>query len=90
VWASIGPPAKKANIVSSSLSPSSRIFWDPAGSEAWVLLYARLFCLQLLTVREYKRVENAYVKLALAFRSESRIATVRVVGLENSRRPKTD
>ena len=37
-------------------------------------------------MREYKRVEDACVKLALAFLNESRIATVRVVGLESSRR----
>lgn len=39
-----------------------------------------------LTEQEYKRVENAYVKVALAFLSESGIAALRVVGLENSRR----
>jgi hypothetical protein len=38
-----------------------------------------------LTEQEYKRVENAYVKVALAFLSESGIAALRVVGLENRR-----
>ena len=40
----------------------------------------------VLTEQEYKRVENAYVKVALAFLSESGIAALRVVGLENTRR----
>lgn len=40
----------------------------------------------VLTEEEYKRVENAYVKVALAFLSESGIAARRVVGLENSRK----
>jgi len=40
----------------------------------------------VLAEQEYKRVENAYVKVAIAFLSESGIATLRVVGLENSHR----
>jgi hypothetical protein len=40
----------------------------------------------VITEQEYKRVENAYVKAALAFLTESSIAALRVVGLENSRR----
>lgn len=40
----------------------------------------------VLTEQEYKRVENAYVKVALAFLSESGIPALRVVGLQNSRK----
>lgn len=40
----------------------------------------------VLTEQEYKRVENDYVKVALAFLGESGIAALRIVGLENSRR----
>ena len=40
----------------------------------------------VLTEEEYKRVEDAYVKVAQTFLSESGVAAVRVVGLENSRR----
>lgn len=39
----------------------------------------------VLTEQEYRRVENAYVKVALAFLSESGIAALRAIGLENSR-----
>lgn len=40
----------------------------------------------VLTEQEYKRVEIAYVKVALALLSESGIAELRAVGLENSRK----
>lgn len=40
----------------------------------------------VVTEQEYKRAKNAYVKVALAFLSESGITALRVVGLENSRR----
>ena len=39
----------------------------------------------VLTEQEYKRVERAYIKAALAFLSESGIKTLRIEGLENSR-----
>jgi hypothetical protein len=39
----------------------------------------------LLTEQEYKRVENAYANVALAFLTESGITALRVSGLENSR-----
>lgn len=39
----------------------------------------------VLTEQEYKRVELAYVKAALAFLRESRITALRVEGLENPR-----
>lgn len=38
----------------------------------------------VLTDQEYKRVERAYIKVALAFLSESHINALRVEGLENS------
>lgn len=40
----------------------------------------------VLTEQEYKRVENGYIKVALAFLNESGIAALRVVGLENFRK----
>src|SRR5215469_11019635 len=40
----------------------------------------------VLTEQEYKRVEHAYIKSALAFLRESGISALRVEGLENSRR----
>jgi hypothetical protein len=40
----------------------------------------------VLTEQEYKRVEQAYVEVALAFLRESGIAALRVAGLENSRK----
>jgi hypothetical protein len=44
----------------------------------------------LLTTEEYERVEAAYIKAALSFLSESGISSVRVAGLENSRRQPLD
>jgi len=40
----------------------------------------------VLTEQEYRRVERSYIKVALAFLSESGITSLRVVGLESSRR----
>lgn len=39
----------------------------------------------VLTEEEYKRIERAYIKAALAFLGESGITALRVEGLENSR-----
>ena len=43
----------------------------------------------VLTEQEYKRVERAYIKAALAFLSESGIAALRVEGLEIRQQPLT-
>jgi|SRR5690348_11422367 len=39
----------------------------------------------VLTAQEYKRVEDAYIKVALAFLSEGGIKALKVAGLENAR-----
>jgi hypothetical protein len=40
----------------------------------------------VLTEQEYKRVEHAFISVALAFLSEGGLAPLRVEGLENARR----
>ena len=39
----------------------------------------------ILTEQEYKRVESAYIDVALAFLAEAGLTTMRVAGLENSK-----
>lgn len=39
-----------------------------------------------LTEQEYKRVEDAYINVALAFLNEGRVTALKVEGLENARR----
>jgi len=68
---------------------------DPNGAyhgDDWIMFseIGQSFRGVILTMEEYRRVENAYITAALAFLSEGNIAALRVVGLENSRKRRLD
>ena len=72
--------------------PASRDQWDAYTKAEWTSFkdIGRTYLGVLLTAEEYERVEGAYVKAALSFLSESGISSIRVAGLENSRKRPLD
>ena len=69
-------------------NPASRGLNDEYQGDDWIMFsqIGQSFRGVVLTEHAYRRVESAYIKVALAFLNESGIAALRIVGLENRRK----